>query len=228
MKNKEVQEQRIKGYFLQATKDLLKSEGLKSENVRAIADKAGYSYTTLYNYFKDINDLIFLCVQDFYNECLQHTRDQAKKQEKGIQRLKAGIKAYADFFIQYPGIFDLFFIEQLGSNKDKQNIAALISLSLNSICEEDWAYCVKKGLFRIEKVELAKGQLRHLVLGLLLLYLNKRVEYSYTEFSNQLHTQVTAIIEAALKTATDNTILPQTGDTSIHNSVISIKIGNNK
>ena len=57
MKNKELQEQRMKGYFLQATKDMLKSEGLKSVNVRAIADRAGYSYATLYNYFKDINDL---------------------------------------------------------------------------------------------------------------------------------------------------------------------------
>ena len=55
MKNKIIQEQRIKGYVIQAAKEILKGEGLKSISVRNIADQAGYSYATLYNYFKDIN-----------------------------------------------------------------------------------------------------------------------------------------------------------------------------
>src|SRR5579859_2433857 len=115
MKNKEIQEQRMRGYFLQATRDLLKAEGLKSVSVRSIADRAGYSYTTMYSYFKDVNDLIFLCVHDFYEECRQHVKEHTKKQEKGLKRLKAAVKAYADYFIQYPGIFDLFFLEKMGS-----------------------------------------------------------------------------------------------------------------
>jgi AcrR family transcriptional regulator len=71
MKNKEIQEQRMRGYFIQATKNILKGEGLKSISVRNIADQAGYSYATLYNYFKDVNELIFLCVNDFQEECLK-------------------------------------------------------------------------------------------------------------------------------------------------------------
>ncbi|MBN2263533.1 MAG: TetR/AcrR family transcriptional regulator, partial [Prolixibacteraceae bacterium] len=65
MKNKQIQEERMKGYFVQAAKDILKSEGIKAISVRNIADRAGYSYTTLYNYFKDVNDLVFECVNDF-------------------------------------------------------------------------------------------------------------------------------------------------------------------
>ena len=42
MNNKEIQEQRMKGYFMQATKELLKGEGLKSINVRSIAAQAGF------------------------------------------------------------------------------------------------------------------------------------------------------------------------------------------
>ena len=58
MEKKQIQEQRIKSYFIQATKEILKGEGLKCISVRNIADKAGYSYATLYNYFKDVQDLI--------------------------------------------------------------------------------------------------------------------------------------------------------------------------
>ncbi len=65
MKNKEVQELRMKNYFIQATKEILKGEGLQAVSVRNVADKAGYSYATLYNYFKDITELIFVCVNDF-------------------------------------------------------------------------------------------------------------------------------------------------------------------
>ena len=64
MDKKIIQEERMKGYFIQATKEILKGEGLRAASVRNIADQAGYSYATLYNYFKDIKELIFVCIKD--------------------------------------------------------------------------------------------------------------------------------------------------------------------
>jgi AcrR family transcriptional regulator len=225
MKNKEVQEQRMRGYFIQATKDMLKGEGLKSISVRSIADRAGYSYTTMYSYFKDVSDLIFLCVNDFYEECRQHVKDQTKKREKGIKSLKFAIKAYADFFIQYPGIFELFFIEKIENFKDKKAIVDQINFSLDRICEEEWNYCVAKGIIRAENVELIKSQIRHMVLGLLLLYLNRRMPPSYTEFANQLSIQLNAIIDPV---APEKGTINSSGNMAVKNSLISINIGNNK
>src|SRR5512133_1434274 len=87
MKNKEIQEQRMRGYFIQAAKEILKGEGLRSLNVRHIADKAGYSYATLYNYFEDVNELTFLCVNDFYEECRRHAIAEAETRTVGKDRL---------------------------------------------------------------------------------------------------------------------------------------------
>ena len=208
----------MKGYFLQATKDLLKAEGLKSVNVRNIADRAGYSYATLYNYFKDINDLVFLCVYDFYEECEQHVHAYAKKHERGLRRLRASIRAYADFFVQYPGIFALFFTEDFGSFKDKRHVTEIISLSLDRVCEEEWNYCVSKGVLRAEHAELIKSQLRHATLGLLLLYINQRAGFSYTELISRLNAQTNAILGAAGSEAAGP------GNFSVHNSLITIKV----
>ncbi len=58
MENKEIQELRVKGYFVQAAMELSKGEGLKSSSVRNFEERAGYSHASLYNYFKDIKDLI--------------------------------------------------------------------------------------------------------------------------------------------------------------------------
>ena len=218
MKNKEIQEQRMKGYFLQATKDLLKAEGLKNVNVRNIADRAGYSYATLYNYFRDINDLVFLCVHDFYEECQQHVHEHAKKQERGIRRLRASIRAYVDFFVQYPGIFALFFMEDFGSFKDKKQVTDLISLSLDRVCEEEWNYCVSKGILKADRVELIKSALRHATLGLLLLYINQRASFTYTELISRLNLQTNAILDSAAGEAAGP------GNFSVHNSLITIKV----
>ena len=63
MNNRQIQEERIKGYFLDAAKHLLRTKGLQGVSVRSVASLAGYSYATLYNYFKDIKELLFRCVE---------------------------------------------------------------------------------------------------------------------------------------------------------------------
>lgn len=67
MRNRQIQEERIKTYFLDSAKNLLRAEGLKGVSVRNVAYRAGYSYATLYNYFKDINDLLFRYNPPFQN-----------------------------------------------------------------------------------------------------------------------------------------------------------------
>lgn len=192
MKNKEIQEKRMKEYFIQATKDILKSEGIKSLSVRNIADQAGYSYATLYNYFKDINDLVFLCVSDFQDECNQFVSNQIEKSSSpmGIERLKRSVLAYINYFVEYPGIFDLFYLTKVGDFGTKQTTIDLISKSLDNACEQEWNYCISHNLIPIEKVQNIKSQLRYSIIGLLLLYMNRRTPSSYSEFIKQTTVQI--------------------------------------
>lgn len=190
MKNKEIQEKRMKDYFIQATKSILKGEGIQALSVRNIADQAGYSYATLYNYFKDVNDLVFLCVADFHEECRSFVRNQTKKTPNGIEKLKSSIMAYISFFVEYPGIFDLFFITKVGDFGNKQKTIDVISNSLNSVCEADWNYCISHKLISSEKSEIIKSQLTYTVTGLLLFYMNRRTPSSYLEFISEANAQI--------------------------------------
>lgn len=194
MTNKEIQEQRMKGYFIQATKEILKAEGLKAVNVRSIAERAGYSYTTMYNYFKDLNDLIFYCVEDFYTECKDFAEERTANIPDGIEKLKLKIVAYANYFIEYPGIFDLFFMERMSDLRQKQQAIDLISLSLDKICDSDWLFCFSQNLIHSEKPEILKSQVRFLVTGSLLLYLNRMSPKTYQEFIIEINTQLDKII----------------------------------
>lgn len=223
MKNKEIQEKRMKDYFIQATKDILRGEGLKSLSVRNIADRAGYSYATLYNYFKDVNDLVFLCVNDFQEDCESFVTNQTKKNPKGLEKIKATILAYINYFVEYPGIFDLFYLAKVSDFGNKQTTINVISNSLDNVCDAEWNYCICHNLLPIEKVESIKSQLKHIVVGLLLLYINRRTPNSYSEFINQANIQIDFLLGKNNGNVASTIIHNDTA--KVQNSLISVNIG---
>lgn len=194
MKNKDVQEMRMKNYFIQATKEILKSEGIKHVSVRSVADRAGYSYTTMYSYFKDLNDLVFYCVEDFFNECKVFSEEKIANTPNGIEKLKLKVMTYANYFIEYPGIFDLFFLERMGDLQQKQSTVDSISLSLDRVCDDEWSYCLDHNLLKFDNVELIKSQVRYVVTGLLLFYLNRITPTTYVVFQQRLKAQLDLIL----------------------------------
>lgn len=196
VKNKEIQEQRMRDYFIQATKEILKAEGLRGVSVRNIADKAGYSYATLYNYFKDVNDLIFLCVSDFQEECEAYVGSKAADDSAGVERLKSLVLAYMGYFVEYPGIFDLFYMAQVADFGNKQTTIDVINNSLDNVCRREWESCITKGIFSAQKSEILRIQLKYMVIGLMLFYLNRRIPSSYLEFMDMANNQLSAFFEA--------------------------------
>lgn len=195
MEKKEIQEQRMRGYFIQATKEMLKGEGLKSLSVRNIADRAGYSYATLYNYFKDVQELIFHCVKDFQDECEETIKSRTSGMTPGQDRIKAKVSGYITYFIEYPGIFELFYLEKMTDIERKQPVSELIYTFLTRLCQPDWDYCMAHGLFSGKEVEKRTMALNYLVTGMLLHYINRRQPVAYADFLSVSSSQVDRLME---------------------------------
>jgi len=181
-RTKEIQEQRVRQYFIDATKDILKGEGLKAVNVRAVAERAGYSYATLYNYFTDLNELIFICVNDFSNECRDFVAEQSHQSNAGSERIKAKAKAFINYFTQYPGIFELFYLERFAGTGSKQPTAQLIYTLFDSVIEQDDIALLNSGRDNDPAGLVLILTLKNTIAGLLLFYLNRLNPASYTEF----------------------------------------------
>ena len=182
MNNKQIQSERIRRFFIEAAKELLKGEGLRSVSTRSVAEKAGYSYATLYNYFKDINDLVFECVKDFQLECEEFVKSKTKKASPGKEKIAAIAAAYINYFIEYPGTFELCFLEKIRGIGDRKELTELIYTFLDRLCEEQWDFCIREGIMDAETVEQTRHQLRFTVMGLLLFFENRRHPGSYKEF----------------------------------------------
>ncbi len=195
MKNKEIQEARMKGYFIEATKELIKGEGLKSLSVRSIADKAGYSFATIYNYFRDVNDLVFLCVIDFQKECEEAVKQKTAHIEVGKEKLKAKIFAWAGYFVEYPGIFEVYYLAKSGELGHRQSTIELITNSLNLVIEDEWNFIKETNPNNYEVFEQKKNALQYQVIGILLLYLNRNFPSDYSEFERLLKYSVDGLFE---------------------------------
>ena len=184
----------MKGYFVQAAQEILKGEGLKAASVRNIAEKAGYSYATVYNYFSDSKDLIFECIKVFQEECEWFVRKETVHSPRGLDRIEDLIIAYVKYFIQYPGLFELFYLERPGDLSNKQDVLDSIHNLLDKICMEEWIYCIQNGIKKMDEAERMKTEIRYLVPGILLIYLNRRRPHTYQEFKDMLSSQIHYIL----------------------------------
>jgi len=186
MTKNEIHEKRMKEYFIQATKELLKGEGLKVVSVRNVAEQAGYSYATMYNYFKDIKELVFICVKDFMEECRQIVETECAEVPSGKEKIRAVFKSYIKYFIQYPGIFELFFLENMYDLGAKQPTSKMIFSFPDELCEKEWDYCISQNIYTKEETEQLKQDLKFAVTGMLLFYLNRRIPEDYNSFTKMV------------------------------------------
>lgn len=192
--NKEIQDKRMRGYFVEATKKILKGEGLKSISVRNVANEAGYSYATLYNYFKDVKELVFECIKDFEIECEETIKRETSKSRRGIPKIKAIVQSYMKFFVQYPGIFELFYLEKINVLGYKNPSINLVYSLLDSLSEKEWDYCIAKKIYSKKEVETKKELLKNTSVGVLLFYLNRFNPNNYKDFTDLTNRQLNAIL----------------------------------
>ncbi len=56
------------GYFIEATNKIIEEDGIEGVNIRKVADLAGYNSATLYNYFENLDHLIFFASMKFLKD----------------------------------------------------------------------------------------------------------------------------------------------------------------
>lgn len=197
MTRNQVQRERMRAYFVEAAKELLKGEGLRAVSVRAVAERAGYSYATLYNHFRDVKDLVFLCVRDFQEECRVLALEEARGAERGAPKLKALLRSYVRYFVQYPGTFELFFLEGINDIGAQQGVHTLIHDFPDLLCQDEWAYCIEHRICGAGEARLRRDCLRHALTGMLLFYLNRRIPDGYEEFMRRVDAHLDALLPGA-------------------------------
>lgn len=194
MEKKELQEQRVRSYFIDATKQMIKGEGIKSVSARAVSEYAGYSYATLYNYFKDLKELIFICVVDFVQEIREYVASNVKIEVTGIDSLTKRTVAYTNYFVQYIGIYDLLFLEKMPEFAFTQGLSDEICNLIIEITKDDWIHLKWENNWTNEQLIEVQNRYKYYIAGMLLYYLNRRIPTGYTEFISNMKKNIVYLV----------------------------------
>ncbi len=194
MTKNEIQEQRMKRYFIDAAKRYIKGEGVKTVTARNIANEAGYSYATIYNYFKDIKELIFVCASEFIQEIKEQIQLDTAKCEPGEQRIIAAAKSYWRYFMQYKGIFELMFLETINEISVNENICKAIDNFIDDEMKNDWDIIAQQKGLDTEIIKMKMDAYKSTLNFYLLMYLNRRIPNSFAEFEKDMNLRIHFIL----------------------------------
>lgn len=174
MSNKELQAQRMRTFFIDAAKEILQEEGVKKLSARKVGNRAGYSYATIYNYFKDLKELLTYCLADMLEDAY---RALMEVKEEGLdpreQLIRYG-EQYYTYFANNPVLFDLLFIEELGAapedvSEKMGELPSVGQLLIASIGE-----CAQAGYILQDEVEVLAELLASSIHGKLLFCVKRR------------------------------------------------------
>jgi len=107
---------RMRRYLIEATEDLIHDEGFGSVTLRKIGDETGYNTATIYNYFKDLNELLLYSSVKFlksYNRELSMRLDDSMN---SIERYICVFRVFCKHTFAHPDVYFNMFYGKHGKN----------------------------------------------------------------------------------------------------------------
>ena len=114
-----IRQLRTMTYFIEAAHEIIRDEGINAVTIRNTAEKAGYTSATLYNYFENLNHLVFLAALNHleeYNAALPRYLAGCKN---SVERYMAVSECFSEFAYSKPDIYELLFFAQKDAKREE-------------------------------------------------------------------------------------------------------------
>lgn len=186
-------------YFIDAANQIIENEGIDAVTIRKIADIAGYNSATLYNYFEDLDHLLFFASMKYLKDYALSLPDYINDSKNALDKF---LKIWECFCyhsfnkpkIYYTVFFDKYrdsisdvikkyysiFPEELGD----QSPDMLPMFMEKNIYIRDMTVlqnCANEGFFDKKYLEEINEMILLIYQGMLLRVLNNRIDYSIEE-----------------------------------------------
>ncbi|WP_258112399.1 TetR/AcrR family transcriptional regulator [Alicyclobacillus sp. SP_1] len=116
---KELQMSRMWMYFVDATAKIIEEEGMENVTIRKVADLAGYTSATIYNYFNELSHLIFFASMRFLKDYTQELSVYMSRGKDSIEKYLLTWECFCQHSFRNPQVFHAIFISDLGSQPDE-------------------------------------------------------------------------------------------------------------
>lgn len=149
----ESDKENLRQEIIDAARELFVAEGYKSVSMRKIADKIGYSPTTIYIYFKDKSDLLHQICEQTFARLARNIKAIQRLSDNPLEKLRSGMREYVHFGLKHPSQYEIVFITPLpGGNKLEFEMTngKIAFDTLRDVVDE----CVSANLLKSGNVEL--------------------------------------------------------------------------
>lgn len=138
---------------MDASRELFVSEGYASVSMRKIAEKIGYSPTTIYLYFKDKTDLLHQICEQTFARLAQNIQSIQQLSDNPLEKLRSGLREYIYFGLKNPSQYEIVFISPLPTTAEiafEETNGRIAFDTMRTVIAE----CVSDNLLKTNDVEL--------------------------------------------------------------------------
>ncbi|AIY05434.1 transcriptional regulator, TetR family [Planococcus sp. PAMC 21323] len=118
MDNKELKKRRMWTYFIDATEELINTEGFQQVTIRKVAEKAGYNSATIYNYFGELSHLLFFASLKFLKPYIEEVTEEMKLKTDPIEKYLVAWEVFSKYSFNSPEVFHSAFLMDLGEHPE--------------------------------------------------------------------------------------------------------------
>ncbi len=161
--------QRVKNHFAETAKTMIIKEGVESVSVRKVANQAGYSYATIYNHFKNLDQLLWHTRNLMILDIFTYMKEKNASLVEDITGIEQVFRSYLDYFMQNPNVYRFFYFHHL-SKADKP--AQTDQIPSNHQYLETFEFLTQSGKYSTDEVLLIVKTLIYASQGLLTMLLS--------------------------------------------------------
>jgi AcrR family transcriptional regulator len=111
-RRREQEKEDLRRRILDAAGSLFLEQGYEGLSMRQVAERIGYSATTIYRYYNDKDDLLFAIVQEGFLRFGKALSKAAQSSDDPRERLAALGHAYINFGLKNPVYYQLMFMQR--------------------------------------------------------------------------------------------------------------------
>lgn len=116
--NKKTQWRRMCNYFIEAAIAIIEEEGINKLTIRKVADRAAFNSATLYNYFENLDELLYFAVLSFMKDYLEELDSMNFEGESKIEIYKEIWISFTEHALTYPEYYYIIFFKETFSIRD--------------------------------------------------------------------------------------------------------------
>lgn len=196
---KTIQKRRMMGYFIDAAKQIIDDAGIEAVSARDVADIAGYNCATLYNYFDDLDHLVFYASLRYLRNYVEDLENYLKDVRTPLERYMKIWECFCLHSFNMPKIYNSIFFNKYSNklNRDIKEYYSIFPEELGNheddikpmllgqnIYERNLTIlrpCIEKGFVKEESADFVNEMIILVYQGMLTRLLKEQVDYSPAE-----------------------------------------------